>query len=95
MKMSIKDPNQKFMVWMMPIMMFVFSCSFPSGLVLYWTVSNLFTIGQTYFYTNRSTARPRVRDGDRLPPKSCLPRASRRRPEGHAGTVQGARPGRA
>ena len=53
MKMTIKDPNQKMMVWMMPIMMFVFSCSFPSGLVLYWTVSNLFTIGQTYFYTNR------------------------------------------
>jgi YidC/Oxa1 family membrane protein insertase len=53
MKMSVKDPNQKFMVWMMPVMMFVFSCSFPSGLVLYWTVSNLFTIGQTYFYTNR------------------------------------------
>jgi YidC/Oxa1 family membrane protein insertase len=53
MKMSVKDPNQKMMVWMMPVMMFVFSCSFPSGLVLYWTVSNLFTIGQTYFYTNR------------------------------------------
>jgi YidC/Oxa1 family membrane protein insertase len=53
MKMSVKDPNQKFMVWMMPVMMFIFSCSFPSGLVLYWTVSNLFTIGQTYFYTNR------------------------------------------
>ena len=53
MKMSVKDPNQKMMVWMMPAMMFVFSCSFPSGLVLYWTISNLFTIGQTYFYTNR------------------------------------------
>jgi YidC/Oxa1 family membrane protein insertase len=53
MKASVKDPNQKFMIWMMPVMMFVFSCSFPSGLVLYWTVSNLFTIGQTYFYTNR------------------------------------------
>ncbi len=53
MKLTIKDPNQKMMVWMMPIMMFVFSCAFPSGLVLYWTVSNLFTIGQTYFYTNR------------------------------------------
>ena len=56
MKMSIKDPQQKFMVWMMPVMMFVFSCSFPSGLVLYWTISNLFTITQTYFYTNRRTA---------------------------------------
>jgi YidC/Oxa1 family membrane protein insertase len=55
MKATIKDPNQKFMIWMMPVMMFVFSCSFPSGLVLYWTVTNLFTIGQTYFYTNRLT----------------------------------------
>lgn len=53
MKLTIKDPQQKFMIWMMPIMMFVFSCSFPSGLVLYWTVSNLFTIAQTHFYTNR------------------------------------------
>jgi YidC/Oxa1 family membrane protein insertase len=56
MKMTIKDPNQKMMVWMMPIMMFVFSCSFPSGLVVYWTVSNCFTIAQTYFYTNRIKA---------------------------------------
>lgn len=53
MKLTIKDPNQKMMVWLMPGMMFVFSCAFPSGLVLYWTVSNLFTIGQTYFYTNK------------------------------------------
>jgi YidC/Oxa1 family membrane protein insertase len=73
MKMSIKDPNQKFMVWMMPMMMFVFSCSFPSGLVLYWTVSNLFTIGQTYFYTNRlkpaGTAAVEV-SGNKPPPRN-------------------------
>ena len=56
MKLTIKDPNQKMMVWLMPGMMFVFSCAFPSGLVLYWTVSNLFTIGQTYFYTNKLKA---------------------------------------
>ena len=50
MKMTIKDPNQKAIVWLMPIMMFVFSCSFPSGLVLYWTISNLFTIAQTKIF---------------------------------------------
>jgi YidC/Oxa1 family membrane protein insertase len=70
MKATIKDPNQKFMVWMMPVMMFVFSCSFPSGLVLYWTVSNLFTIGQTHFYTNR--LKPAAASGDssgkKIPP---------------------------
>jgi YidC/Oxa1 family membrane protein insertase len=72
MKASIKDPNQKFMVWMMPIMMYVFSCSFPSGLVLYWSVSNLFTIGQTYFYTNRLNPAVKVAaadNGKALPPR--------------------------
>jgi YidC/Oxa1 family membrane protein insertase len=64
MKATIKDPNQKFMIWMMPIMMYVFSCSFPSGLVLYWTVSNLFTIGQTYFYTNRLIPTAKVEPTD-------------------------------
>ena len=74
MKMSIKDPNQKMLVWMMPIMMFIFSCSFPSGLVLYWTVSNLFTIGQTYFYTNRLTKNAAVSTGSKpLPPASTKP----------------------
>ena len=68
MKMSIKDPNQKMLVWMMPIMMFVFSCSFPSGLVLYWTVSNIFTIGQTYFYTNRLTKNAGVGAGGKPTP---------------------------
>ncbi len=50
MKLTITDPNQKAMVWLMPIMMFVFSCSFPSGLVVYWTVSNLFTLMQTRIF---------------------------------------------
>lgn len=70
MKATVKDPNQKFMVWMMPVMMFVFSCSFPSGLVLYWTVSNLFTIGQTYFYTNRLKAPLAAagKSGNQIPP---------------------------
>jgi len=56
MKMTIKDPNQKAMVWLMPVMMFVFSGSFPSGLVLYWTVSNLFTLAQTKVFTPKRSA---------------------------------------
>ncbi len=56
MKMTLKDPNQKAMVWLMPIMMFVFSGSFPSGLVLYWSVSNLFTIAQTKVFTPKNSA---------------------------------------
>lgn len=41
------DPaQQKMMMWMMPAMMFFFSAVMPSGLVLYWTISNVWTIVQ-------------------------------------------------
>lgn len=45
-KQTITDPNQKAMVWMMPVMMLLFSSVMPSGLILYWIVSNLFAIAQ-------------------------------------------------
>ena len=48
------DPaQQKMMVWMMPAMMFVFSAVMPSGLVLYWIISNIWTIVQ-YKILNRN-----------------------------------------
>lgn len=41
------DPAQaKMMTWMMPAMMFLFSAVMPSGLVLYWIVSNVWSIVQ-------------------------------------------------
>lgn len=41
------DPAQaKMMTWMMPAMMFLFSAVMPSGLVLYWIVSNVWSIAQ-------------------------------------------------
>lgn len=52
---AITDPVQKkMMTWMMPIMMFVFSAVMPSGLVLYWIISNLWGIAQ-YAIINRKT----------------------------------------
>ncbi len=45
-KQTMTDPNMKGMVYIMPLMMFTFSGVMPSGLVLYWIVSNLFTIVQ-------------------------------------------------
>jgi len=57
-KQTITDPNQKMMIWMMPAMMFVFSMVMPSGLVLYWTVSNLWSIAQ-YMVINRKPIIPK------------------------------------
>jgi YidC/Oxa1 family membrane protein insertase len=47
-KMTIKDPNQKMMIYFMPIFMLVLFNNFPAGLVLYWTFSNALGIVQQY-----------------------------------------------
>ncbi|MFN0157774.1 MAG: membrane protein insertase YidC [Bacteroidota bacterium] len=45
-KMTVTDPRQKAMVWMMPVMMTLLFNSFPSGLNLYYFVFNLLSIIQ-------------------------------------------------
>lgn len=40
------DPMQKKMMLMMPVVMLIFLYDLPSGLTLYWTVSNFFSIIQ-------------------------------------------------
>lgn len=47
-KMTIKDPNQKMMIYLMPIFMLVLFNSFAAGLVMYWTFSSVLGIGQQY-----------------------------------------------
>lgn len=42
-----QQQQQKMMMYMMPIMMLFFFYTMPSGLVLYWTTSNLLMIAQT------------------------------------------------
>jgi YidC/Oxa1 family membrane protein insertase len=52
-KMTVKDPNQKALVYVMPIMLTILFMSFPSGLNLYYFLFNLFSIIQQW-YINRS-----------------------------------------
>lgn len=47
-KMTIKDPNQKAMIYFMPVFMLVLFNNFPAGLVFYWTFSNALGILQQY-----------------------------------------------
>lgn len=42
------DPTQQKVMMVMPFMFTFMSFGFPSGLVIYWTVSNLWAIGQQY-----------------------------------------------
>ena len=48
------DPNQKRMMYMMPVIFTVMFVNFPSGLTIYWLVNNILTIGQQYII-NRMT----------------------------------------
>jgi len=48
-KMTMRDPSQKAMVYMMPFMFTFMFMNFPSGLNLYYLMFNLFSILQQYY----------------------------------------------
>lgn len=73
------DPTQQRIMLIMPIMFSVMFLSAPSGLVLYWFVSNLWAIGQQYF-TNWL-----------LGPTPSRPAAERRLKSAGSGKTAGAR----
>jgi len=72
------DPAQQKMMMLMPLMFMVFFVWAPSGLVIYWFVSNLWSIGQQYLtnqligpppqHVLRPTAERRVKRAERPDP---------------------------
>jgi YidC/Oxa1 family membrane protein insertase len=50
-KMTVTDPKQKAMVYIMPVMLTLLFFSFPSGLNLYYFIFNLLSIAQQYYNT--------------------------------------------
>lgn len=60
-----QDPMQARMMKFMPIIFTVFMLFFPAGLVLYWTVNNLFSMAQQYFINKKVEKEQAVRDAAR------------------------------
>lgn len=60
------DPTQAKMMKWMPVMMVFFFLSMPSGLVLYWVISNMFSIVQQLFI-NRVLPAPAVEVKGKVP----------------------------
>jgi YidC/Oxa1 family membrane protein insertase len=52
-KISIKDPKQAALVYLMPIMFFFFFFKFPAGLTLYWTVFNILSLIEAYYFKHK------------------------------------------
>jgi YidC/Oxa1 family membrane protein insertase len=78
----IADPAQQKMMMIMPVMFLVFFLWAPSGLVLYWLMSNVLAIGQQYL-TNRMIGAPVV--------KQVRPPAERRLKQAGTGRSPAAR----
>jgi len=57
-KMTIKDPKQMVMVYLMPVLFFFLFKSFPAGLTLYWTFFNILSLIEQYYI--RSKNKPKV-----------------------------------
>ncbi|HQY50759.1 MAG TPA: membrane protein insertase YidC [Ignavibacteria bacterium] len=56
-KMTITDPKQKAMVYIMPVMLTLLFFSFPAGLNLYYFSFNLFSIIQQYYNKRKDSAK--------------------------------------
>lgn len=54
-KMSVTDPKQKAMIYMMPVLFTMMFNSFPSGLNLYYTLFNIFSIVQQKYISAAPT----------------------------------------
>ncbi len=56
-KMTIKDPNQKMMIYLMPLLFLFMFNSFSSGLVIYWTFQSALGILQQFIIDKQTAAR--------------------------------------
>jgi len=52
-KMSMKDPKQQALVYIMPVMLTILFMTFPSGLNLYYFMFNVFSIAQQYYINHK------------------------------------------
>lgn len=56
---STMDPTQAKVMLFLPVVYTFFFLNFPSGLVLYWLVNNLLSIGQQYLMSREGLAVPK------------------------------------
>jgi len=52
-KMSVKDPKQQALIYIMPVMLTLLFMSFPSGLNLYYFLFNVLSIAQQYYINHK------------------------------------------
>jgi YidC/Oxa1 family membrane protein insertase len=76
-KMTVKDPRQKTMIWMMPVMMMLIFNNLPSGLNLYYFVFNVLSIGQQLLINKQHDKEPLQKVPQKKRPTSLTEALSR------------------
>ena len=61
---SFTDPMQEKVFKYLPVIFTIFFITFPSGLVLYWLVSNIFSIAQQYTINRIMESRKQLLKGE-------------------------------
>ena len=77
-KMTMQDPKQKMMVYLMPIFMLLIFNRFPSGLNLYYTLFNLLTIVQQKMINRGVKDEPVLATVKGSPPKTNVKRKKKK-----------------
>ncbi len=63
-KMTTTDPKQKFITYILPVVFGAISWQFPSGILVYWVTTNVWSIGQQYI-VNRLVKREAKKTEDK------------------------------
>ncbi|MBI3195573.1 MAG: membrane protein insertase YidC [Ignavibacteriae bacterium] len=80
-KMTVQDPRQKMMVWMMPVLMTLLFNSFPSGLNLYYFMFNLLSIAQQEWIKRKHGDEPLKKIDPSKKSKGIIARLAKNLPE--------------
>ncbi len=85
-KMTVQDPRQKMMVWMMPIMMTLLFMSFPAGLNLYYLMFNLLSIVQQEYVKHKHGDEPLKKVDPSKKSKGIMARIAKNLPDPNRGS---------
>jgi YidC/Oxa1 family membrane protein insertase len=77
---SNMDPQQQKIMTMMPIVFLFITYTMPSGLLLYWTTSNLVSIYQTTHTRRRDAKREAAKEGGSAAPAKTPPAGKKKSP---------------
>jgi YidC/Oxa1 family membrane protein insertase len=78
-KMSVTDPRQQAMLYMMPVMFTLIFSSLPSGLNLYYFVFNILSIGQQIYINNYSRLQKKMREAQEVAAQQQRPVQGKKR----------------